>query len=311
MSIPSDIQIREEMEELMKVVDLETMSTKQFIAALSTKFGGVDLSAKKKFIKASITEIIDAMEKDDSDDDEDDVSEDESSEEELHIPKRKAAGGLSAVKEISDELAAFLNCGKHMARTAIVKSLWAYIKENNLQNPNDKREIMLDAKMKKVFGVDTFTMFSMNKYIGAHVEPFKPVDLTTNTPKKRKAKEDPKQKSSGKKKTGSQAPYRLSDALTAVCGKEILPRPQVTQGLWAYIRENDLQNPSDKREILCDTLLSRVMGGKKKVTMFTMNKHITPHLLERVDRSEYHHEESDSEEESGEDGLDTEEEESD
>ena len=84
-------------------------------------------------------------------------------------------------------------------------------------------------------------MFSMNKYIGAHVEPFKPVDLTTNTPKKRKAKEDPKQKSSGKKKTGSQAPYRLSDALTAVVGKEILPRPQVTQGLWAYIRENDLQ----------------------------------------------------------------------
>lgn len=310
MSIPSDAQIREEMEDLMKVVDLETMSTKQFIAALSSKFGGVDLSAKKKFIKATITEIIDAMEKDDSDDD-DDAGDDESSEEEVHLPKKRAGGGLSAVKEISDELAAFLNCGKHMARTSIVKSLWAYIKENNLQNPMDKREIMLDDKMKAVFGVDNFTMFSMNKYIGAHVEPFKPVDLTSSTPKKRKAKAEPKEASAGKKKTGSQAPYRLSEALAAVVGKEILPRPQVTQGLWAYIRENDLQNPGDKREILCDTLLSRVMGGKKKVTMFSMNKHITPHMLERVDRSEYHHEEASSEEESGEDGSDSEEEESD
>ena len=39
---PSDDQIRQKMEELMKVVDLETMSTKQFITALSTHFGGAD-----------------------------------------------------------------------------------------------------------------------------------------------------------------------------------------------------------------------------------------------------------------------------
>lgn len=270
--LPTDAQIRQQMEELMKAVDLETMSTKQFIAALSIKFGGTDLSSKKKFIKANITEIIDAMEKDGSGDD-DGASEDESSEEEVVQPrKKKAGGGLSAIKEISDELAAFLQSGKHMARTAIVKALWEYIKENDLQNPNDKREIFLDAKMKAVFGVDNFTMFTMNKYIGAHVEPYKPVDLTTSsTPKKRKAKAEPKPKGA-KKKPGMQAPYRLSDELVAVVGKRVLPRPQVTQALWAYIRENDLQNPHDKREILCDTLLSRVMGGQPKVTMFSMNK---------------------------------------
>mmetsp|Transcript_25359 Transcript_25359/g.45749 ORF Transcript_25359/g.45749 Transcript_25359/m.45749 type:complete len:315 (+) Transcript_25359:159-1103(+) len=307
MSIPSDAQIRRQMEELMKVVDLETMSTKQFIAALSSNFGGVDLSSKKKFIKASITEIIDSMEKNGSDDDDD--GSDESSEEEVVKPKKRGGGGgLSAVKEISDELAAFLQCGKHMARTAIVKSLWVYIKENDLQNPNDKREILLDDKMKAVFGVDNFTMFSMNKYIGAHVEPYKPVDLTTSsTPKKRKAKADPKEKGAAKKKAGTQAPYKLSDALVAVVGKSILPRPQVTQALWAYIRENDLQNPEDKREIICDTLLSRVMGGQSKVTMFSMNKYITPHMLEKVDKSQYVHEEikkeKSGEEESGSDNI--------
>eukprot|EP00581_Thalassiosira_minuscula_P016295 CAMPEP_0183731826 /NCGR_PEP_ID=MMETSP0737-20130205/36570_1 /TAXON_ID=385413 /ORGANISM="Thalassiosira miniscula, Strain CCMP1093" /LENGTH=331 /DNA_ID=CAMNT_0025964661 /DNA_START=66 /DNA_END=1061 /DNA_ORIENTATION=- len=331
MSIPSDYQIRRQMEELMKVVDLETMSTKQFIAALSNNFGGVDLSSKKKFIKATITEIIDSMERDNAaaaaaEEDEDDGSDDESSEEEVvRRPKKKTGGGgLSAVKEISDELAAFLNCDtKHMARTAIVKALWVYIKEHNLQNPHDKREIILDSKMKAVFGVDSFTMFSMNKYIGAHVEPFKPVDLTSSassstTPKKRKA--DRKEKSAGganKKKTGMQAPYRLSEELRAVVGKSILPRPQVTQALWAYIRENNLQNPEDKREIICDSLLSRVMGGQSKVTMFSMNKYITPHMLEKVDKSEYVHEEiakkeeSEEEEESGSEEEESEEEESD
>jgi len=305
MSIPSDAQIRERMEEMMKVVDLETMSTKQFIAALSSKLGGsepVDLSAKKKFIKATITEIIDAMENDDDDNDDDSV--DESSEDEVVVPKKRAAGGLSAVKEISDELAAFLG-ERRVARTTIVKSLWAYVRENNLQNPNDKREILLDDKMKSVFGVDSFTMFTMNKYIGAHVEPYKPVDLTTSsTPKKRKA--GCKDASATKKgRAGTQAPYRLSEALAAVVGKEVLPRPQVTQGLWAYIREHDLQNPKDKREIICDDALRSVMGGKKKVTMFTMNKHITPHLLERVGKSEYHHEEAVSEAGSGTEGSDS------
>jgi upstream activation factor subunit UAF30 len=90
-------------------------------------------------------------------------------------------------------------------------------------------------------------MFSMNKYIGAHVEPYKPVDLTTSSssvaPKKRKAKSPEKDKGGGAKKRagGTQAPYRLSDALVAVVGKSVLPRPQVTQALWAYIRANSLQ----------------------------------------------------------------------
>ena len=154
-TIPSDGQIREQMEAMMKVVDLETMSTKQFIAALSEKFGGVDLSTKKKYIKATITEIIDSMEKDNESEDE---SSDDDDEPVPELKKRGAGGGLAAVKEISPELANFLGSGRQMARTEIVKAMWVYIKQNNLQNPTDKREILLDEKMKAVFGVDTFTV---------------------------------------------------------------------------------------------------------------------------------------------------------
>lgn len=293
--LPSDGEIRQQMEVLMKQVDLETMSTKQFIAALSEKFDGADLSSKKKFIKATITDIIDSMEKKNGGDD-DDESEEESSEseDEVELPKRRGPGGLAAVKEISPELANFLGkADRQMARTDIVKAMWAYIKENGLQNPNDKREILLDGPMKAVFGVDSFTMFSMNKYIGAHVEPYKPVDLTTSSSasKKRKVGGKADAKDPAKKRSaGGQAPYRLSEELQAVVGKSILPRPQITQALWAYIRENNLQNPEDKREILCDTLLSRVMGGESRVTMFSMNKYITPHMIEKVDKSAYVHE---------------------
>lgn len=35
------------------------------------------------------------------------------------------------------------------------------------------------------------------------------------------------------------------------------------------------------------------MAGKDKVTMFNMNKFITPHLLEKLDKSYYVHEEED------------------
>lgn len=59
--IPSDTEIRKEMEVLMQTLNLATTSTKQFISILSTKFNGADLSSKKKYIKATIIEIIDSI----------------------------------------------------------------------------------------------------------------------------------------------------------------------------------------------------------------------------------------------------------
>lgn len=318
MATPSDAVIRQQMERLVPKVDLETMTTKQFVDKLSGSMGGVDLSQKKKFIKATLTEILDSL--GDQDDDEEESSaassseEEEESSDEEEPPKKKArqstgggnrkgGGGLAAVKEISDDLADFLGKGKMMARTEVVKGLWDYIKEHDLQNPNDKREILLDKRMKKVFGTDKFTMFTINKYVSAHVHPFTPVDLT---PKKKatggkKKATGGKKGQAGKKRQGTQAPWRLSDVLSNVVGKEILPRPQVTQALWAYIRKHNLQNPSDKREILCDDALKAVMGGKSKVTMFSMNKFITPHMIEKVDKSEYVHEDEDSDSSSADD----------
>lgn len=57
-----------------------------------------------------------------------------------------------------------------LPRTELTKKLWDYIKSNNLQNPENKREIIADEALKKVFdGRDKVTMFEMTKLVSGHV----------------------------------------------------------------------------------------------------------------------------------------------
>lgn len=300
-----DATLREAIEKLLPSVDLQTTGLKKFMKILSKELGGEDLKPRKAFIKEALTEAMNREDKqEEEDDDEEEAAEEEAEEDDDEEdggkkPAKKGNSGLKAAKEISNKLAKFLGKpkGTSMARTDIVKSLWAYIRENDLQNPDNRREIVLDDAMKKVFGCERFTMFTMNKYIGAHIDPFKPVDLSSPSPasRKRKAAKSPAKKSGEKKKrkAGSQPPYRLSAELEEIVGKSVLPRPQVVAAVWVYIKANNLQNPNDGREILCDDKLQAVMK-KPKVTMFTMNQLITPHLIEKVDKAEYQHGDSDA-----------------
>jgi upstream activation factor subunit UAF30 len=301
---PTNDELREKIKAMVPKVDLETMGMKAFIKLLSKDLG-VDLKPRKDFIKQTLTEAINGAEEEEEIEANDESEEEEESEDEVSAPKAKKSnggkdgrggGGLAQRKEISDKLAAFLNKGKIMARTDIVKELWNYIRENNLQNPSNKREIILDEAMQKVFECKMFTMFTMNKYIGAHIDPFKPVDLTptpkASAQKKRKASKD--SGSPKKRKVGTQPPYRLSEELQAIVGTDILPRPQVVSKIWTYIKANNLQDENDRREIICDAKLKKIMK-KDKISMFQMNVHIGAHLLEKLDKSEYQHDTCDAE----------------
>jgi chromatin remodeling complex protein RSC6 len=74
-----------------------------------------------------------------------------------------------------------------------------------------------------------------------------------------------------------QKPLQPSKELAAVVGSGPLPRGQVVSKVWDYIKKHDLQNPKDRREILADEKLEPIFG-KKKVTMFEMNKYLAQHL---------------------------------
>jgi len=58
-----------------------------------------------------------------------------------------------------------------LPRTEVTKRIWDYIREHNLQDPNDKRTIRADAKLKQVFdGKDSVTMFELTKLVNAHLK---------------------------------------------------------------------------------------------------------------------------------------------
>ncbi|KAH6958044.1 SWIB/MDM2 domain-containing protein [Fusarium avenaceum] len=97
---------------------------------------------------------------------------------------------------------------------------------------------------------------------------------------------------------GFQKPFNLSETLSELVGETQvskpaqwfplswrvfvliqfqLSRPQVVKKLWEHIKANDLQDPKDKRQIICDDKMQAVFK-QGRVDMFRMNKDIGSHL---------------------------------
>ena len=73
-------------------------------------------------------------------------------------------------------------------------------------------------------------------------------------------------------------PLQPSQELAAIVDSDPLPRPEVVSKIWEYIKTHKLQNPQNNREIMADEKLQAVFGGKNKVSMFEMSKHLAQHL---------------------------------
>ncbi len=77
--------------------------------------------------------------------------------------------GLAKPMNLSPELEDVVGKGP-MPRTEVTKALWVYIKANDLQDPENKRNINADEKLKKVFdGQETVSMFEMTKLVSKHL----------------------------------------------------------------------------------------------------------------------------------------------
>ena len=82
---------------------------------------------------------------------------------------RKVNPALMKPLQPSQELAAVVG-SQPLARPEVVSKVWEYIKKHDLQNPQNKREIMADDKLEMVFGNKKVTMFEMNKHLAAHLK---------------------------------------------------------------------------------------------------------------------------------------------
>ena len=86
--------------------------------------------------------------------------------------EKTSAGKTNALQkplQPSEELAAVVGSGP-LPRGQAVSKMWEYIRSHDLQNPENRREILADDKLRKVFGKDKVTMFEMNKHLAGHLK---------------------------------------------------------------------------------------------------------------------------------------------
>ncbi len=82
---------------------------------------------------------------------------------------RTANPALTKPMSLSSDLEDVIGKGP-MPRSEVVKKIWEYIKKHDLQNPKNKRNILADDKLKKIFGKNEVTMFEMTKLVSGHLK---------------------------------------------------------------------------------------------------------------------------------------------
>ncbi|XP_021273830.1 upstream activation factor subunit spp27-like isoform X2 [Herrania umbratica] len=318
----SDSELIARLREFLKESDLNTTTTAIVRRRLEEDFG-IDLSEKKKFIREQVDLYLQSQfenaeeeeeEQQDENNEEDDQtakikseetdgsdSNEEGEESERARNKRASAkkgskrvnnevkrrgGGFNKVCSLSPQLQELVGVPA-LARTEVVKQIWAYIREKNLQDPVNKKNIICDEPLQALFGVRSIDMFQMNKALSKHIWPLNSDEVvsvkSTEKEKQRKheREEDPDEpKRKEKRRKGFLAPLQLSDALVKFLGtgESVLTRADVIKRMWDYIKENNLQDPSDKRKVICDEKLKELFDVET-FTGFTVSKLLAAHFL--------------------------------
>ncbi|KAI5810181.1 hypothetical protein DFH27DRAFT_521791 [Peziza echinospora] len=97
-------------------------------------------------------------------------------------PKKKRAvnrnNPFNALMQLSEPLSDLIGRSE-CSRPETVKAIWDYVKKNNLQDENDKRYIVCDDSLKRVFdNAERVHMFTMNKLLSAHISPLPKTEET-------------------------------------------------------------------------------------------------------------------------------------
>lgn len=218
---PTDADLQEAVVSLLQGTwDLNSITLNTIKTSMEEKFQ-CSLLERKAVMKQALTSFLEdeeaarAMEADQpvaaagaEDGDDDEEQDDEHEPRRGEDKKRKrSGGGFTALVQLSTELAEFLG-EVSIPRTEVSKRLWAYIKEKGLQNSEDKREILNDEAMQKIFKAKKMTMFSMNKLLssGNHLKSLKDLqDGKGEDGKKDEDEEDEKEEEGGDEDDGEAA----------------------------------------------------------------------------------------------------------
>jgi upstream activation factor subunit UAF30 len=324
-------EIAERLKEILQTADLTTTTTTSIRRKLEEELG-VDLTSKKAFIREQVDLYLlqqqqqlennevkeeadegienEVKEEEHSSEQPGDEEEDEEEDEDEGSGKRSkksssnkeksrkgTGGGFNKLCGLSPELQSVLGVSE-LSRTQVVKQLWVYIRENDLQDPQNRRKILCDDKLRSVFRKDSIDMFEMNKVLSNHILRLENGNVVSedSEPKSKRQKQEKKgledseskskrqkqeKKDGGRvKSSGFCSPLPLSDALVTFLGtgESQLSRAEVVKRIWGYIKDKNLQDPSDKRRIVCDMKL-RELFGCDTFNGFGVTKLLTTHFM--------------------------------
>ncbi|KAL7156760.1 hypothetical protein ABFS83_02G030400 [Erythranthe nasuta] len=228
----SDFEIVGRLHEILRASDLETTTAAGVRRRLEEEFS-VNLYGRRVFIREQIDLFLrdaaaaqndvveqeeevdenpqnDAVEKENTgvdengeeeeasdEEDEDEVGDKEGSKRKQSrvTDVKKKGGGFCKPCALSPQLEELFGVSQ-LARTEVVKKLWEYIREHNLQNPKDRRKILCDDALHQIFRVKSVDMFKMNKALSKHIWPLDEVVTTSpctqakSSQRKRQSKQD-------------------------------------------------------------------------------------------------------------------------
>ena len=99
----------------------------------------------------------------------------------------------------------------------------------------------------------------------------------------------PSKKSSRPSESVSLQPRKISSQLAIFCGVEpgtMISRTDATRKIAAYIKEHNLQNPENRREILWDAKLGMLfqLQSGDNLNYFNLQRYIKPHFIKEIEK---------------------------
>jgi len=274
----STADLKKEIQGILKDADLDNTSAKKVRLQLQEKLD-VDLADRKKEVDQLVMEVIDEQ----TQDDDEEGSEEEEEEEEEEKPKKKPvkkAPKRKATPSGSEEEGDDSDSEEEKAPSDGGGS--DYEPEEPVKVGRGRKPA---KKSKARYGSDDE---------GSSGEEWGAKKKAGKKGKKRSASSDdsdyekPKSKAKPRKKKaageggarkagGYTAPVKLSEELADIVGGDEMPRHEVVKRMWAYIKENKLQDPKNKQMIKCDDKLAKIVPTKK-FRGFGMTKYLKDHM---------------------------------
>jgi len=249
--VVDEARLRQRLETLVKEIDLDNETAKTVRQRLEKEFG-CDLSSHKKFIGRALDEIITGGS--------DGVGDDGVAEEKKEQVKKEK------VKKEKKEKVKKEKKEKKESKKGSKKASKKAKEEEEEEDEEDDDTESADRKLAEQIAVEEGSYRPRRRVAQAI--------LDKSEARRKKEIRAAERRSTREKKPPK--PMWLSPALRSFLGVEEASRGEVVKMVWDYIKKHELQNPANKREILCDANMQEIFG--KKVTMFSMNKVLSKHI---------------------------------